>query len=162
MSLDVRIFNLCDHYTGGKQYAMERCPKCRGNGYYYDIFYDASGAAILVTGTIKLQQEMLKIINDIKGNNIFFPMWGSELHGWIGQKGSKLTQNKLQLMIRLSLDYLRALQYEQQEAYNNMTNDEILLGVESMDIIDYMVGYDVSVTIKNMSDEIIGDTIYLT
>ena len=42
MSIDAELFTLCDHYTGGKQYAPEKCPKCGGKGYYYDISYDLS------------------------------------------------------------------------------------------------------------------------
>ena len=101
-------------------------------------------------------------MNDVRGNNIFFPQWGCELHGLIGEKHTKLTSSKLQMMIRLSLEYLRFLQCEEHEVYRNMTSDEILLGVESINVKDLVVGYDVSVTIKNMSDEIIGDVIQLT
>lgn len=161
MAKDVKIFNLCDHYTGGKQYIVERCPKCLGNGYYYDIAFDNSGQAVLATGTIKLQQEMLKIINDVKGNNLFFPRWGSELHGFIGQKATKLDNAKMQLMITTSLEYLRFLQCEESDTYRNMSTDEILLGVESMNIVNYVVGYDVSVTIKNNSNSILTQTILL-
>lgn len=32
MSVDVKIFTQCDHFTGGKQYIVERCPKCGGKG----------------------------------------------------------------------------------------------------------------------------------
>ena len=161
MSVDVKIFTQCDHFTGGKQYIVERCPKCGGKGYYYDISYDLQGQAKLVTGTIKLQQEMLKIINDVRGNNLFFLRWGSELHDSIGTKRDKLTGSKLQVMVRMSLEYLRHLQLSQQEEYGNMTNDEVLLGVESIDIKDYVVGYDIDVTIKNTSNEILNQAILL-
>ena len=161
MSVDARIFTQCDHYTGGKQYIVERCPKCGGKGYYYDITYDLQGHANLITGTMKLQQEMLKIINDVKGNNPFYLRWGCELHGLIGTKQDKLTGSKLQLMVRMSLEYLRHLQLAQQEEYKNMSNDEILLGVESMDVKNYLVGYDIDVTIKNTSNEILNQSILL-
>jgi hypothetical protein len=161
MSVDARIFTQCDHFTGGKQYIVERCPKCGGKGYYYDISYDLQGHANLITGTMKLQQEMLKIINDVKGNNPFYLRWGCELHGLIGTKQDKLTGSKLQLMVRMSLEYLRHLQLAQQEEYKNMSNDEILLGVESMDVKNYLVGYDIDVTIKNTSNEILNQSILL-
>ena len=161
MSVDARIFTQCDHFTGGKQYIVERCPKCGGKGYYYDITYDLQGHANLITGTMKLQQEMLKIINDVKGNNPFYLRWGCELHGLIGTKQDKLTGSKLQLMVRMSLEYVRHLQLAQQEEYKNMSNDEILLGVESMDVKNYLVGYDIDVTIKNTSNEILNQSILL-
>ena len=161
MSIDAELFTLCDHYTGGKQYAPEKCPKCGGKGYYYDISYDLNGHAKLVTGTIKLQQEMLKIINDVKGNNIFFKRWGSELHDLIGKKKTRLTNSKLQIMIRTSMEYLKYLQLAENKDYANMTSDEILLGVENIKVEDYVVGYDVNVTIKNQSSEILDQTILL-
>jgi len=161
MSVDVDIFTQCDHYTGGKQYIIDRCPKCRGNGYYYDIDYDLQGHAKLITGSPKLQQECLKIINDVKGDNPFFLRWGSEVHNQIGKKQDKLTSSKIQMMIRMSLDYLRHLQLAQQDKYKNMTTDEILLGVEHIDIKNYVVGYDLDVTLKNASNEILDQTIFL-
>lgn len=161
MSLDVKIFNICDHYTGGKQYLANLCPKCLGKGYYYDIHFDESGQAVLATGTIKLQQEMLKIINDVKGDNLFYTKFGSEIHDFVGQKSTKLTSNKLEFMIRQSLEYLRALQLAENDEYNNMNYDEILLGVESINIQQYLVGYDVAVTIKNTSNEILSQTILI-
>ena len=161
MSIDAEIFTMCDHYTGGKQYIPEKCPKCFGKGYYYDISYDLQGHAKVVTGTIKLQQEMLKIINDVKGNNIFFERWGSELHGLIGSKKSLLTNSKLQMMIITSFDYLQMLQRQQDVTYKNMSQDEILLGVQNIEIADYTVGFDVSVTIENESNDILSQTILL-
>ena len=161
MSVDAKIFTLCDNYTGGKQYIPDRCPKCLGKGYYYDISYDLQGRAKLVTGTIKLQQEVLKIINDVKGDNPYFARWGSELHDLIGSKQDALTSAKLQMMVRTSLEYLRLLQVTEHEEYKNMTMDEILLGVESINVQDYVVGYDLNVTIKNTSDELLDQTILL-
>ncbi len=161
MSVDVKIFTPCDHYTGNKQYIVERCPKCRGKGYYYDIDYDLQGKAKLITGTLKLQQECLKIINDVKGDNPFFLRWGSELHDLIGTKQDKLTNSKLQMMVIMALDYLRHVQLEQQETYQNMSTDEILLGVESVQSKNYVVGYDIDVTLKNASNEILNQSILL-
>jgi len=161
LSKDAMIFNICDHYTSGKQYAVEFCPKCLGKGYYYDIFFDNTGQPTLATGSIKLQQEMLKIINDVKGDNVFFDKWGSEIHDFVGQKSTALSSSKLEIMIRESLEYLRTLQIMENEEYDNMTYDEILLGIESIDISKYAVGYDVSCTIKNTSNEILSQTILI-
>ena len=161
MSIDAEIFTMCDHYTGGKQYAPEKCPKCGGVGYYYDISYDNQGQAKLVTGTVKLQQEVLKIINDEKGNNIFFERWGSELHNLIGTKKTKLTNSKVQMMIITSLEYLQLLQNQENNLYKNMSQDEILLGIKDINVDDYNVGFDVSVTIENQSNEILNQTVLL-
>ena len=64
-------------------------------------------------------------------------------------------------MIRTSLEYLKYLQLAENKDYANMTSDEILLGVENIKVEDYVVGYDVNVTIKNQSSEILDQTILL-
>lgn len=161
MSRDVRIFNMCDHYTNHKQYAVELCPKCLGKGYYYDVHFDVNGQAVLATGTIKLQQEVLKNINDVKGDNIFFESWGSEIHDVIGRKITALTPSKCEMMIRQSLEYLRYLQADQNDTYDNMTTDEILLGISNISVDKYTVGYDIGVTFVNTSNEILEQTILI-
>lgn len=137
------------------------CPKCLGKGYYYDIGFNKAGEAVLCSGTIKLQQEMLKIINDIYKDNVFFPNWGSELHNLIGTKLSKTPGLKAKWMVVQCLDYLRTLQLTANEQFGNMTTDEVLQGIESIEITNLGVGYDIDCTITNMSNEILGQTILL-
>jgi len=161
MSFDAKIFCMCDHCVNGKRYIIERCPRCLSKGYYYDIMFDRTGKAILISGTLKLQQEVLKIINDEKGNNVFFPQWGSELHNLVGSKITKSTNLKLQVMIRFSLEYLRALQLQQQKEYGNVTNDEIILGVQSLTIDNYILGFDVKVVFNNNSNTLLEQSILL-
>lgn len=161
MSIDAKIFTPCDHYTGGKQYIVDRCPKCLGKGYYYDIEFDLQGQAKLITGTQKLQQEVLKIINDERGNNLYFSRWGSEIHNLIGSKQDRLTNSRLQIMVRMSLEYLQLLQQSAQTEYENFSSDEILLGVENIEMQSYVVGYDMKVTLKNKSNDILEQTILL-
>ena len=64
-------------------------------------------------------------------------------------------------MIITSLDYLQMLQRQQDVTYKNMSQDEILLGVQNIEIADYTVGFDVSVTIENESNDILSQTILL-
>jgi hypothetical protein len=161
MSVDAKIFTLCDHTTGGKTYMVDLCPKCLGKGYYYDIEFDLQGQAKLITGTHKLQQEVLKICNDEKGNNLYFSRWGSNLHNLIGSKQDKLSNSRLQMMVRMSLEYLQLLQQSANKEYGNFSQDEILLGIESIEMQSYVVGYDMNVTLKNQSNDILNQTILL-
>ena len=161
MSVDAKIFTLCDHTTGGKVYSVDLCPKCLGKGYYYDIDFDLQGQAKLITGTQKLQQEVLKIINDERGNNLYFNRWGSEVHDLIGSKQDKLTNSRLQIMVRMSLEYLQLLQQSAHSEYENFSSDEILLGIESIEMQSDVVGYDMRVTLKNQSNDILDQTILL-
>jgi hypothetical protein len=160
MSTDIKMFVQCDHYADGKQYTYDMCPKCFGKGYYYDISFDSTGNPILATGTIKLQQEVLKIINDVRGNNLFFERWGSTIHDIIGSKMTNMPMAKCEMAVRMCLDYLKTLQQMEHEMYDNMTSDEILLDVESINSTQFSRGYDIAVTIKNQSNEIYDQTIY--
>jgi hypothetical protein len=67
---------------------------------------------------------------------------------------------KCEMAIRMSLDYLKMLQQSQNASYDNMTSDEILLDVESIQTTQFSRGYDINVTIKNQSNEIYDQTIY--
>ena len=160
LSTDIKLFCQCDHYANHKQYNYDMCPKCKGNGYYYDITFDVSGNPVLATGTIKLQQEMLKIVNDVKGNNKYYEEWGSTVHDIIGSKMTNMPAAKCELAVRMALEYLKLLQITENTNYENMTNDEILLDVEKVNIIQFDRGYELDITIKNQSDEIFEQTIY--
>ena len=98
MSTDVKVFNACNHVVNGERYTQDTCPLCRGKSYYKDIAFDNSGKAVLCTGEIKLQQEVLKIMDDPKGGNKFHPNWGDELianhsHAYLGSKNLPLVSS---------------------------------------------------------------------
>ena len=69
------VFNGCNHMINGTLYASNLCPKCRGKNYYKDIAFDNNGHAILCDKEIKLQQEVLKIVDDPKFGNKFHQLW---------------------------------------------------------------------------------------
>ena len=154
MSRDVKLFHKCDHFTGGRQYTIEHCPKCLSKGYYYDIGFDTTGKAVLTTGSIKLQQEVLKAMHDIRGDNLFFPRYGSGIHDFIGRKATVLDRMKIDLDVRMTLDYLRQLQLAAQRQFGNFTEDEVLLGVNAVNIDQITTGYNVGVEITNVGDEV--------
>lgn len=161
MSQDVKIFHQCDHVVGHKQHAAHLCPRCLGKGYYYDISFDEAGKAITTSGTIKLQQEVLKAVNDIRGDNLFFPNWGSGIHDFIGRKASKLDKMKIGLDVRLTLEYLRELQVDARRQYNNMNDNEVIQNVTAVDVDQYQLGYDVGVQFSNLEEEIYEQSIEL-
>ena len=61
----------------------------------------------------------------------------------------------------MSLEYLQLLQQSAHSEYENFSSDEILLGIESIEMQSYVVGYDMRVTLKNQSNDILGQTILL-
>ena len=111
MSKDMMIFNLCDHMINGEKYNIEDCPLCKGKSYYYDIAFNQKGEIETCEDSIKLQQEVLKILTDIKGGNRFFPNYGNELtKDTIGKKKNSTTQQRIQIALYDTLQYLKNIQ----------------------------------------------------
>lgn len=157
MSEDIKLFKACDHYVNKKQYEAERCVRCYGKGYYYDIHFNSnSGKIQMTTGSLKLQQSIIKIILDEMKSNPFHLKWGSEIRNLVGTKNVKINKTKLELMIRTSLEHLKDIQTNQNLLYKNLSSDEILKEVTSIKIdLIGQTGYDITVTISNVVNEII-------
>lgn len=155
MSKDVQFFCACDHIVDNKNYTRETCPRCYGKGYYVDIYFDTTGEAVLATGNIKLQQEILKIMIDQKYLNQFHPNWGSELNNSVGVKNLSITKVKLELVVRKTLEYLKNVQMNENNTWKNMTAEEILDKIEFIEIVPLGPdGFYVSVTLSNVAQEI--------
>jgi hypothetical protein len=155
MSEDIKIFNACDHIVDGQNYVIQLCPRCYGKGYYLDCCFETDGSLITTSGSIKLQQEMLKIIIDEKYTNIFHEDWGSEIHNMIGHKSINITKAKLEILIREALNHLKSVQMNEYYNVGNVTIDEILDQILYIEIRQLVpTGYWVEVTISNNVGEI--------
>ena len=162
MGQDVKFFCACDHYVDNIVYFNDQCPRCYGNGYYVDIHIDGGGLPVITTGGIKLQQEILKIIMDVKYKNIFHPQWGSEIANRIGTKNVNINKVKIEIMVRKALEYLKGVQMEQNVIYNNLNPDEMLDQVIDVIVSDLgQTGYGIKVTISNILQEIYTQTLYI-
>lgn len=162
MSKDVKIFNACDHIVDNHKYNRVICPKCYGKGYYFDINFDTSGKSVLAEGSIKLQQEMLKVIIDKKHQNPFHPNWGSEFDYIVGSKNINITKNKMEYIVRSALEHLRAVQLTNNKNFKNMSDEEILKDIEYIEIENLgPTGYNISVMVSNTVDEIYEQTILI-
>lgn len=75
--LDARFKVDCTHYVSGVGYTLEGCPRCFGQGVYYDISFDPRGRIRTVEGSEKLLQELKKVALTTKGTNPFHPSYGS-------------------------------------------------------------------------------------
>ena len=133
MSKDMMIFNLCDHVVNGEEYDVQDCPLCKGHGYYYDIAFNQKGEIELCENSIKLQQEVLKILTDIKGGNRFFPNYGNELtKDTIGKKKNATTQQRIQIALYDTLQYLKNIQINNKILFGNMSDSEIIENIENI------------------------------
>lgn len=163
MSTDVQFFGACNHIVNKKQYLLDLCPRCYGKGYYVDIFFDLNGQTVLTTDSIKLQQEILKIMIDEKYSNIFHPDWGSEMNTmFVGTKNLSINATKLEVIIKNALKYLKNIQISENAKWKNMTELEILNEVEYVEITPLgQTGYYVEVILSNSVGEIFTQSIIL-
>lgn len=157
MSKDVKMFNICDHIINGEYYGNTCCPRCYGKNYYYDMCFDNEGKIVTASGSIKLQQEVLKIMNDKKEGNIFFPEWGNIIASGkiIGTKNLDTTSQKLKMIIYETLQYLKNVQINNQIIFNNMMENEIIEEIDEIRVISMPpLGYRIEVRFTNAVGEI--------
>lgn len=157
MSKDIKIFNGCNHVVNEIKYEAGHCPRCFGYNYYYDISFDNCGNVITCNKDIKLQQEVLKIMNDEKRGNLFHPEWGNLLvdSTIVGTKNIDITQQKIKRIVYETIQYLKNIQINNQVLFNNMTEEEIIEDVSNIHVIPLgPVGYQIVVTFKNVAGKI--------
>lgn len=163
MSKDVQFFGACNHIVDGIYYESPLCPRCYGKGYYIDIFFDINGQAILSSESIKLQQEVLKIMIDKKYSNVFHPEWGSEIDSsFIGTKNLSINKTKVELLVRNALDLLKNIQMTENQKWSNMTEQEILDNIDYIEVTPLnKTGYYIEVIISNSAGETMTQSIVL-
>ncbi|MFW6014942.1 MAG: hypothetical protein ACOCRK_00730 [bacterium] len=162
MSRDVKIFNSCNHLVNDIVYEPARCPRCYGKGYFFDIYFNSHGKAVMSSGNIKLQQEMLKVILDHKFESPFHPFWGSRAHNLIGSKNLNITKAKLEIIVREALERLKLVQKNENGEWEHMTGEEMLEHIENIEIITLRpTGYHIKVTISNKEGDIFTQSITL-
>lgn len=155
MSKDVKMFRGCNHYVDDLMYEPNLCPRCYGQGYYFDISFEG-GQAVLSEGSIKLQQEILKILIEEKGSNLFHKDWGNEINRLVGTKNTAIKKSKIEVLLKQTLDHLKAVQQGEDIAWDNMTNEEKLGDILSIDIqeTNRNDGYIIKVKVSNdLGDE---------
>lgn len=155
MGRDVKFLNACNHIVNDVTYDIQLCPKCYGKGYYFDIYFDEKGEAVLSEDEIKLQQEMLKIIIDHKYDNLFHEEWGSQLHSLIGSKNNEITKNKIKVLARQAMEYLQKVQYTEYKNNGTLKDTELIKSIESVDVKELgPTGYLITILVKNVSGKV--------
>lgn len=162
MSSDVKIFNVCNHLVNDVKYDISSCPRCYGKGYYFDIHFDVAGEAVLASGNVKLQQEVLKILIDEKYDNVFHQEWGSKIKTFVGSKNLNINKTKLEFIVRSALEYLKKVQMNETKNWNNLTDEEILDKIVSINITSIgQTAYNIDVVLSNEVGEIYRQSIIL-
>lgn len=134
MSKSISCLSYCNHYVNGKSYPAELCPRCYGKNYYIDLAFDFRGEIVTASNSIKLQQDLIKILLDEKGSDLFYPNWGNESYMFIGQKNTLITKSRLEVAIRRTLDHLKTIQEHDASVNNAVTADEVLQSIDNISI----------------------------
>lgn len=160
MSIDVKYFSACNHIVNGKVYRPDMCVRCHGKSYYLDIGFDEKGHAITTDGSIKLQQEMLKVLLDEKGSDLFHPNFGSEIFTLIGHKKVAITKSRLEMAVRRAIEYLKQVQLNEAQVNEAINDEEILENIEWISLTPISVtGWEMVIAVSNNVNEIYQQTI---
>lgn len=139
-----------------------QCPRCYGSGVYFDIAFDNDGKAILIDDSLKLQQEVFKIVMQEKGENLFHKQYGIELNKRIaGSKNFDNIKPKLEFIVSQAINHLFDLQQNQKISKRNTTPGEVLKSVESINVTRTSpTTYSVNVSIKAEDETNLTSTVY--
>lgn len=160
MSQDIKYFTACSHLVNDVQYEDYMCPRCYGKGYYIDLMLDEAGQVITTSGSIKLQQEMLKVLLDHRYSDVFSKNWGSEIYTLPGHKKLNITKPKLEMMVRRAIEFLRKVQQNEANTNRTITDEEIVGTIEYIDIQPISVtGWQLYIACSNSVSEIYTQTI---
>ena len=155
MSKSINCLSYCNHYVNGKNYPSELCPRCYGKNYYTDLAFDFNGEIVTSSHSIKLQQDVIKILLDEKGSDLFYPNWGNESYTFIGQKNTLITKSRLEVAIRRTLDYLKLVQENDASKNSAVTQDEILQSIDNITIeAASPIQWNVTIQFSNQANEI--------
>jgi hypothetical protein len=139
------------------------CPRCYGKGFYFDIFFDVTGQAVTAESSIKLLQELLKIVIEDRDGNVFHPEWGSDINKRIGSKKRGIADKfKIEISVRNAIEYLRGVQEGNQRVKKNMRPEEMIADIQSIVVTeDGPTGYNVYVEVLSKAGEVIAYNVNL-
>lgn len=125
MSVGIEQRCPCFHTVSGKQYLPEKCPRCYGEGFYWDLRLNNAGDFAVVKDEEKLKQDIMKELATSRGDNIFYDI-GHEIKGIVGKVFSEdFVEAFLRQNITRSLSIYRDLQRQQSE-YQSVSGREFL------------------------------------
>ena len=107
------------------------CPKCLGTMKISDISFDATGDVSQVSNRDLIKQKVVKALLTLKGSNRFNQNYGSSLTEAIGKPNVAFSMLFIQQAI---MDAINTLLELQSNSLDYSTDEEILLGVDNIQI----------------------------
>lgn len=149
---DVKLEHICDHNLPSGKFTLNTCPRCLGKGFYYDIKFSPLGDVLTVSEVEKLLQELVKITITSKGDNPFYPDYGSYVVGSVGALQTEgFRETKLKQSIMDAVLRLRYLQRDGIERGYKFSLKELIDKIESIEIYEIegdprQLGFKVKIT----------------
>jgi len=149
---DVKLEHICDHNLPSGKYILNTCPRCLGKGFYYDIKFSPLGDVLTVSEVEKLLQELVKITITSKGNNPFYPDYGSYVVDSVGALQTEgFRETKLKQSIMDAVLRLRYLQRDGIERGYKFSLKELIDKIENIEIYEIegdprQLGFKVKIT----------------
>jgi len=148
---DAKLKHMCDHILPSGRFTLNTCPRCLGNGYYFDIKFDAGGKVLTINKEEKLLQELIKIVLTSKGANSFHREYGSVVSDSVGTvqevdfRKTKLKQAIIEAVLRL-----KYLQRDYVEKGYKLSLEELIDKISNIEIYEIendptMLGFKVQI-----------------
>lgn len=123
----------CDHKVNTIIYPITTCPLCNGLGYRWinrenDLQLDYQRKPIILEGTMKLKQEVVKILLTRLGSDLVDANYGTDLYKIVGLKQT----TRIPTLIKTQI--LQALAHYTLINQNNTNPDEIIASIDSLKI----------------------------
>lgn len=103
---DFKAKTVCDHIVNSTRYTLSNCPRCKSNGFYFDLSFDEHGKLKTVEREEKLQQSLLKIFTEPKR----YSGYGFRLKNLLGALGGEFQKARIKGEVVNAINYLYFLQ----------------------------------------------------
>lgn len=152
MSEDIAGLKSCTHVRN--KYTLSSCPVCLGKGFYFDIVLSQNGQLQTTSGLGKVVQGLTHLLATDEGAFVDYGYsdYGSRLRSFIGSKNLSETGARFQVL--KDLEYYMGVKELQHRRFQNITEDELINDIVSIDTQNSVDEQKVSIQFRigNSSD----------
>lgn len=116
----------------GVAFPLENCPRCRGEGFYFDITFNKKGEPNFINKEPKLAQDVIKILLTRIFENLFIMRYGTTLKDIIGTKINLLFFDEIRTTIARALSLLASQRVSEEALGVNIDEEEKILGIDDV------------------------------
>jgi len=126
----------CNHKLGDLVFSLNQCPRCLGDGVYFDVNIGIGGDFNLVENSSRLVQDVEKSLLEHVGSNIEDSLWGSALYSLSKINNYALTRGFIVSSVVNALSHLRDLLIKENFDYVLPSSEKIHInGIKDLKIM---------------------------